>query len=264
MGGSESIVTCADRNNPNFQVWGAMSDLKCNKKKKHKKHKFKSFKEWLSTNKIHLEAITLGTEEVDESQIDSAYQNAKYAVQLVKLYDLTIPKGKKLLSNISTIATLNQGVYGLYNSKENKEVILNQLAIKPEQLNKIKMTFGQDAIGKENIDGLPRDVVKGVSLNVIKKYIPEINVSAFSPSSVIHVNVQKHLQTHKDPISAVIELASTIVHEATHELDFTNTNATSESSAVAAEGKFKNWVKNNWNMITQKIKIFQSNSPNFL
>jgi len=261
MGGSESIVTCADRNNKNFQVWGAMSDLGCNK---NKKHKFKSFKEWLSTNKMHVEAITLGTEEVDESQIDSAYQNAKYAVQLVKLYDLTLPKGRKLLANISTIATLNQGVYGLYNSKENKEVILNQLAIKPEQLNKIKMTFGQDAIGKENIDGLPRDVVKGVSLNVIKKYIPEINVSAFSPSSVIHVNVQKHLQTHKDPTSSIIELASTIVHEATHELDFTNTNATSESSATAAEGKFKNWVKNNWNTITQKIKIFQSNSPKFL
>lgn len=46
MGGSESIVTCADRNNPNFQVWGAMSDLGCNKKKRKKK-KFKTFKEWL-------------------------------------------------------------------------------------------------------------------------------------------------------------------------------------------------------------------------
>ena len=46
MGGSESIVSCADRNNPNFQVWGAMSDLGCNKKKKHKK-KRESFKEWL-------------------------------------------------------------------------------------------------------------------------------------------------------------------------------------------------------------------------
>ena len=43
-GGSESIVTCKDRNNPNFQIWGAMSDLGCNKKKKRK---FKSFKEWL-------------------------------------------------------------------------------------------------------------------------------------------------------------------------------------------------------------------------
>ena len=44
FGGSESIVTCKDKNNPNFQIWGAMSDLGCNKKKKRK---FKSFKDWL-------------------------------------------------------------------------------------------------------------------------------------------------------------------------------------------------------------------------
>lgn len=44
MGGSESIVTCKDRNNPNFQIWGAMSDLKCKSKKKKN---FKTFKEWL-------------------------------------------------------------------------------------------------------------------------------------------------------------------------------------------------------------------------
>ena len=33
--GTFAIVSCKDRNNPNFQVWGAMSDLNCNKK--HKK-----------------------------------------------------------------------------------------------------------------------------------------------------------------------------------------------------------------------------------
>lgn len=210
-----------------------------------------SFKAWL-------EAITLGTEEVDEKQIDSAYQNAKYAVQLVKLYDSKLPLDQKLLTNVSTIATLSQGVFGLYNSKENKEVISNQLSLKPEQINKLKMIFGQDVIGKENIDGLPRDVIKGLSLNVIKKYIPDINPKAFIPSSVIHVNVKTHLQKHKDEAMAVLEMASTIVHEATHELDFERTNSSPESSAVAAENKFKNWAKNNWNEITQKIKFFQN------
>jgi hypothetical protein len=39
MAGSYAIVSCRDRNNPNFQVWGAMSDLGCNKKKKRKKNK---------------------------------------------------------------------------------------------------------------------------------------------------------------------------------------------------------------------------------
>jgi len=39
--GSFSIVSCRDRRNPNFQVWGAMSDLGCRKKK------IKGFKEWV-------------------------------------------------------------------------------------------------------------------------------------------------------------------------------------------------------------------------
>ena len=37
MAGTNAIVSCKDRNNPDFQVWGAMSDLGCNKKKKSKK-----------------------------------------------------------------------------------------------------------------------------------------------------------------------------------------------------------------------------------
>lgn len=37
MAGTGAIVSCKDRNNPNFQIWGAMSDLGCNKKKKSKK-----------------------------------------------------------------------------------------------------------------------------------------------------------------------------------------------------------------------------------
>jgi hypothetical protein len=35
--GSFSIVSCKDRNNPNFQIWGALSDLNCNKKAKKKR-----------------------------------------------------------------------------------------------------------------------------------------------------------------------------------------------------------------------------------
>ena len=37
MAGGYAIVSCKDRNNPNFQVWGAMSDLGCDKKKKKKR-----------------------------------------------------------------------------------------------------------------------------------------------------------------------------------------------------------------------------------
>lgn len=38
MAGTGAIVSCKDKKNPNFQVWGAMSDLNCkNSTKKSKK-----------------------------------------------------------------------------------------------------------------------------------------------------------------------------------------------------------------------------------
>jgi hypothetical protein len=36
MAGTFGIVGCKDINNPNFQIWGAMSDLGCSKKRKRK------------------------------------------------------------------------------------------------------------------------------------------------------------------------------------------------------------------------------------
>jgi len=44
MAGTFAIVGCED--NPNFQVWGARSDLKCRKKKKSKILTM-SFKDWI-------------------------------------------------------------------------------------------------------------------------------------------------------------------------------------------------------------------------
>lgn len=37
MAGTNAIVACKDKKNPNFQVWGAMSDLGCKNMKKSKK-----------------------------------------------------------------------------------------------------------------------------------------------------------------------------------------------------------------------------------
>lgn len=206
--------------------------------------------------KLWLEAITLGTEEVDERQIDAAYNNARHAVKLVQLYDKSLPANDKLLINISTIGTLSQGVYGLYNSKETRKVLTSQ--IPPETLNKIKMIFGPDIIGKESIDGLPRDAIKGLPLAVIKQKIPEINISTLKPSDVIHVNVQKHLMKHGDSPEAVLEIASTIVHEAQHALDMEKNNRTDEGSAKAAEKRFSDWFKRNLNSIKQQIPFFKN------
>jgi hypothetical protein len=44
MAGTFAVVGCED--NPNFQVWGARSDLKCRKKRKGKLLTM-SFKDWI-------------------------------------------------------------------------------------------------------------------------------------------------------------------------------------------------------------------------
>ena len=50
VAGTFGIVSCKDRKNPNFQVWGAMSDLGC-PKKKEKILKMK-FKDWVES-RVH-------------------------------------------------------------------------------------------------------------------------------------------------------------------------------------------------------------------
>lgn len=190
-----------------------------------------SFKTWL------LEQSTIGTEFVDERQIDSIYAKAKLSVRLVRLYDKAT--SQTLLKNISTIATLTSGAYGLYSSSENKKVIGSQV------VNKLKMKFGDDIMSTNKLNTVPNAV--------IKRYIPDIDERMLQPSDVIRVNVQKHLATHGDSLEAILEIASTIVHECTHEIELQTTGTTSEIGPVAAEKKFMAWFKSNWNFIRQQI-----------
>ena len=189
-----------------------------------------SFRSWLEQN-------TVGTEEVDSRQLDAAYDKAKYAVRLVRLYDKMT--NQKLLTNISTIATLSQGVFGLYNSGENKKVI------GPAAAAKLRMRFGQDVMANNTLNRLPTVV--------IKQYVPDIDERQIQPSDVIHVNVQKHLAAHGDSMAAILEIASTIVHECTHELEMQATGRTSEAKPQAAERAFMTWVQKNWQTIRTQI-----------
>ena len=189
-----------------------------------------SFRSWLEQN-------TVGTEEVDSRQLDAAYDKAKYAVRLVRLYDKMT--NQKLLTNISTIATLSQGAFGLYNSGENKKVI------GPAAAAKLRMRFGQDVMANNTLNRLPTVV--------IKQYVPDIDERQIQPSDVIHVNVQKHLAAHGDSMAAILEIASTIVHECTHELEMQATGRTSEAKPQAAERAFMTWVQKNWQTIRTQI-----------
>lgn len=187
------------------------------------------FRSWLFENS------TIGNENV-ESKIDQLYDKAKYAIKLVQLYSRST--GQSLLNNISTVAPLYSGVYGLYNSAENKKVI------GPLVANKIRFKFNQPMM-QQNLNRLPN--------SVIKQYFPDIDEKQIAPSDVIHVNVQKIVRELGDTKEAVLEIASTIVHEATHELEFQTKGKTDEVGPKKAEEVFKNWVRANWNLVASKI-----------
>lgn len=179
---------------------------------------------------------TVGNDEVF-SQIDSLYDKAKYAIKLVQMYGKST--NQRILNNISTIAPLNSGVYGLYNSGENRRVI------GPAAANKIKFKFGQDALQNQNLQKLPQ--------HVIKQYVPDVDESQIAPSDVIHVNVRRIVAEMGDTPAAVVEIASTIIHEATHEIEFHAKGKTDETGPKLAEDKFRQWVNANWRTVVVRI-----------
>lgn len=196
------------------------------------------FRNWLELN-------TLGTDEV-MSQIDGLYDKAKYAIKLVQMYvkSSSDPNVRNLLKNISTIAPLNSGVYGLYNSAENKAVIGKPAA------NKIRFTFDQGMLDQQdNIQKLP--------IAVIKKHMPEVDPNQIKPSDVIHVNVNAIVNRLGDSMEAIVEIASTIIHEAKHNMEYRSSPspnpALGEVNPKKAEEDFKSWIKANWPRIISSI-----------
>lgn len=200
-----------------------------------------NFKKWF-------EQATLGTEMVDETKIDSIYNRAKISVQIVQMYDQTRsadpkspPDKRKLLLNINTIAPLASGVYGMYMSSENKKVI------GPEIVNKMRLIFPKDAMLAQKLQTLP--------ISVIKKYMPDVDEKRIQPSDTIHVNVQRIIKEFGDSPKGIIEIASTIVHEATHELEREFYGKTDERGPEKAERDFLSWVKQNWNILSRKFSL---------
>ena len=191
------------------------------------------FRNWMELN-------TLGTDEV-ESRIDQIYDKAKYAVKLAQAYVKTLEGPEKdLLKNISTVAPLNSGVYGLYNSSENKAVIGSGA------VTQIRFKFGADAMRQQaNLQKLPA--------TVIGQYLPEVDPRQIVPSDVIHVNVQKIVRELGDTAEAVMQIASTIVHEATHEMEYRSTGKTDETGPRNAQTRFMIWARSNWSSFAYKF-----------
>jgi hypothetical protein len=169
-------------------------------------------------------------QQVDERQIDSLYSKAHIATEIVKLFN------PKILDNISVIADLASGAYGVYNSGENQKVL-------PKDLENNLVYYGR--IDRRNLNMIPK--------KTIRQYYPQVPENSIRQSDTIHVNVRRIMQESSNDFEAVIEIASTIIHEATHELERETTGTTSEAGPVAAERVFKAWCDQKKTMLMSKF-----------
>ncbi len=166
----------------------------------------------------------------DESQIDRLYKKAHVATQIVKMYN------PKLLEGISTIANLATGVYGVYMSGENKKIM-------PPNLEQSLIYYGK--VGRHNLDMIPK--------KTLTQYYPQLHPETIKNSDTIHVNVRRIMMESGSDSEAILQIASTIIHECTHEAEREMTGQTSEAGPVAAERVFMNWAQQNMSRLTARF-----------
>jgi hypothetical protein len=211
------------------------------------------FKNWL----FEIAAGTLETEIVDSKQIETIYNKSDNAVALVRRYGTQEGehdwikkrlgwKGPRndfgYLLNISTVLSLTgDNIYGLFNSKENTRILDGQ-----------GITFRTNQeITRQQMQ--KQELLKNLAFNVIKQQFPDVDTNAIHDSSIIHVNVQDIINDKKQQgltginleKAIIAEIASTIVHESTHQLERTWLGKTDENGPREAEAKFMNWLQRN-------------------
>jgi hypothetical protein len=178
------------------------------------------------------------TSNVDSSQIEAKYDKAKISVQLVSDYD------SSLLNNISTIADLASGAYGLFNSGENKHVL-------PEDLKQqVRLVFRDETLDDNKLSRIP--------VKVLCERFPNVDPNSIQVGDVIRVNVSRITNESSTDLEAVLEIASTIVHEATHEIEFETQGWTSEVGPQAAERQFYSWAMQNIQRIISIPELMQT------
>jgi hypothetical protein len=191
-----------------------------------------NFKEWMNQ-----------APDIEEKEIDSLYDKAHIAVDLVRDYCKQTNQ-PDLLVNISTIANLATGAYGLYNSGENKDIIDPSVA---QRL--IYRSQGQ--ITKDQLEKMPR--------RIMKQYFPDLDMRYVNPGDTIRINIRRILSQAQSDLQAVLEIASTIIHEATHDVEkrekedrFGNGSPLTEIEPQRRERHFMEWARQNMNYILQK------------
>ena len=173
-------------------------------------------------------------EATDERQIDQLYSKAHIATKIVGMY------APRILDNIAVIANLASGAYGVYNSGENQKII-------PRDVQNNLIYYGR--VNKRQLDNIPK--------KTLQQYYPNMPANAIRESDTIHVNVRRIMQEKGSDFEAIMEIAATIIHEATHEIERETTGTTSEAGPVAAEQKFMQWAMQNKNMLMSKFPELQ-------
>lgn len=168
-------------------------------------------------------------EHIDASQIDHLYDKAHIAIEIVQMYN------PAFLNNITTIADLASGAYGLYNSGENRKTL-------PQEVEKRLIYWGR--IKKEQIGLLPA--------KTLRQYFPELNPHDIRIGETIHINVRRILSQSKSDLDAVLQIASTVIHEAQHAIEKESTGTTSETGPKTEEHKFMQWTHMNLPKVLQK------------
>jgi len=127
----------------------------------------------------------------------------------------------------------------------------NQNIIPQDIIAKLKIIFPNDPNYLDRYKKLPREKI----FELIGQYISDADKKRILESTVIHVNIQKHIQAYGDSPAAIIETASTILHEAKHVQEFNDLGKTSEVGPIVTEKTFKNWVKANWNRLSKQFNF---------
>lgn len=146
-----------------------------------------------------LENIVTTRKNIDYSQIESIYNKAHIAVELVRMYQ------PELLGQVAIIANLASGAYGVYNSGEDND----------------------------------------------------------QRGDTVHVNVRRIMNEKKTDVEAILEIAATIVHEATHDNEYATTGKSNETGPEQAEKAFLTWVQQNWSNISRQFPEINQPSPFF-
>jgi hypothetical protein len=133
---------------------------------------------------------------------------------------------RNLLNNISVIANLASGAYGVYNSGENKKII-------PPQLQQSLIYYGK--VTPQNLNNIPKET--------IKRYYPQIQDDQIRNTDTIHVNIRRILNELPNDEDRIMEIASTVLHEAVHAYEIEATGVTSEIGPLKTEANFRQWMK---------------------